>query len=261
MWFDEIMDDCKQALKTSNENKGIFAPIFVNLVLVILLAIFLIINTIFLFGDVIKAIIRDVKAYEIFATNLPSIIIIGVITYLLVVVGISLMKAGSINLYQKAVNNINLQISDFFDGIKQSFFKLFKGTLFIHLIILLISPIVLGLFILYSVTIGFLTGGWGVLFLSSFVAVFFAAWPIITVVDNIRPLKAILLGFKLGKQYLPALFILMIANIMIGNYLVTVLGPFGAIIAGWFINGVVGTYFSVVILLVYNRKKQSLLDG
>ncbi len=258
MWFNEIMNDCKQALKTSKNHKGVFIPLFVNLGLIILLGIFLIIFTVLLLHGIIRSFVLDFEFYEILVSNLTSIIIIGIITYFLVIIGTSLMKAGSIKVYQKAVNNIKPRASDFFDGIKQSFFNIFKGTLFIHLIILLTSPIILGLFLLYSMTIGILSGGWGILFLASFVAVFLAVWPTIVVVDDIKPLKAIGLGLKLGKQYLPGLFLLMLANIMIGNYLVTALGPFGAVLAGWFINGVVRTYFRIVILLVYNREKQNL---
>lgn len=266
MWFDEIMDDCKQALRTSKTYKGIFVPLFINLGLIFLMVIFLAISLIFLLPTIIRSFVWELEFYEVIVNNIPTIIIMGVITYFLVIIGTSLIKAGSIKLYQQAVNNMKPKTSDFFDGIKQSFFNIFKGTLFIHLIILLISPIVLGLFLLYTMTIGVLSGGWGVMFLASFVAVFLAPWPIIVVVDNIKPLKAIGLGFKLGKKYLPGLFILMLANIMIGNYLVTILGPmailvpFGIVFVGWFMTGVVGTYFNVVVLLVYNRKKQILKD-
>jgi hypothetical protein len=31
MWFDEIMEDCKNALRIANNNKGIFVPIAVYL--------------------------------------------------------------------------------------------------------------------------------------------------------------------------------------------------------------------------------------
>lgn len=260
MWFDEIIDDCKQALKISNDYKGIFVPLFINLGLIFLLAIFLMIYGVFLLIDIIGSIVSNLEVYDVFISNLTSILIIVIIGYILLVIGISLMKAGSIKLYQRAINNVKPQASDFLEGIKQSFFNILKGTLFIHLIIILMSPIVLGLFILYSMTIGILSGGWGILLLASFVSVFFAAWPIILVADNIKPLRAIGLGFKLGKKYLPGLFILMLSNIMIGNYLVSVLGPFGAVMAGWFINGVVGTYFSVVVFLVYNREKVELLE-
>ncbi len=261
LWFNEIMDDCKHALKTCNDYKGIFIPIFINAGLAILLGIFLLIFYIFLFFNIVRSVINNFEFYEILNNNLLSIIILVVITYFLIIIGASLIKAGSIKLYEKAVNNIKPQTSHFFEGIKKSFFNVFKGTLFIHLIFLLISPVLLILFLLYSATIGILSGGWGILFLASFVSVFFTAWPIITVVDNVKPIKAIGLGFKLGKRYLSPLFLLMLANIMISNYVVSLAGPWGALIAGWFLSGIVGTYFSVIILLVYNRNKENLLEG
>ena len=261
LWFNEIMDDCKQALKACNDYKSIFIPIFVNVGLAILLGIFLLIFYIFLSFDIVRSVINNLEFYEILNNNLLSIIILGVVTYFLIVIGTSLIKAGSIKLYENAVNNIKPQASHFFEGIKKSFFNVFKGKLFIHLIFLLISPILLILFLIYSATLGILSGGWAIIFLASFVSVFFTAWPIITVVDDVKSLKAIGLGFRLGKRYLSPLFLLMLANIMISSYVVSLAGPLGALIAGWFLSGIVGTYFKVIILLVYKRNKENLLEG
>jgi hypothetical protein len=181
------------------------------------------------------------------------------IAYVLYIVLNSLLEVGSINMYKAAVVGIKPSSSHFFEGMKKYFLKVLGGNLFIHLITLILSPIIIALTIIYAVIFGTLTAGWALILLSVLVMVFLGVWNIIVVVDDIPPIKAIGIGITFGKKYFWPLFIVMLSNIMLTKYLAAAFGPLAAIIAGWFIVGIVTTYFKVVVLLIYNRRKADLI--
>lgn len=259
MWFDEIMDDCKNALRVSHNNKKIFIPIFIKLglnILLIILAFALVIGNIVRIANLSM---RGMEDLNILLRQLPLFLIAGVIIYLIYLLGDSLIEVGSINLLKVAVNEEKPGFSYFLEGIRRYFLKVLGGKLIILLIFLVLSPIIILLYLLYTAIIGTLSGGWGVIFLGVLVAVYFASWTTAIVVDNLSPTRAIGLSFKLGKRYFPGLFIIMLSSTLISSYISMVFGPFVALLGGWFIGGVILTYFKLVVLLIYNRKKQELL--
>jgi hypothetical protein len=259
MWFDEIMEDCKNALRIANNNKGIFVPIFIKLGLSILLFV----TTIgFAIGYVVRVAnlsYNRISSLQILFKEIPIVLVIGIITYLLFLVVGSIIEVGSINLIKTAAEGVKPKSSHFFQGIKNYFLKVLGGKLIIHLIILVLSPIIIGLYLLYTVLIGTLTAGWGITFLSVVIAVYFTSWTTAVVVDNLSPIKAISISFKIGKKYFWGLFIIILSSILISRYIAVVFGPLVALLGGWFIAGVILTYFKLVVLMVYNRKREGLL--
>lgn len=258
MWFDNIMDDCKEAFKVSNSNKGIFIPIFISYAFILLTIGYFAFLSITIFRRISKAYMTNMNEFKIFLNQLSFLLIIALVTYLLIVIYNSFMRAGSINLYKNAVNGVKLKASHFFDGIKNSFFKIFRGTLFIHIIAIITSPFVIIFILFYSGASGLLSPTWGMIFLTSAFTVFLVAWPIIVVVDNIKPLKAIITSIKLGWNNFLGLFIISLANALIAKYIVMLFGPLVALIAGLFLSGVVNTYFKVVVLIIYKRNRNAL---
>lgn len=259
MWFDEIMDDCKNALRIANNNKGIFVPIFIKLGLNILLFV---ITFAFLIGYVVRIAnisYDSINSLGILFNEIPIVLIIGIIIYMIYLLGASLIEVGAINLLKIAVEGNKPKSSHFFEGIKTYFPKVLGGNLIIFLIVLVLSPVIIGLYLLYTVLIGTLTAGWGITFLSVFIGVYFTSWTTAVVVDNLSPIKAIGISFKLGKRYFWGLFIIILSSILISRYIAVVFGPLVALLGGWFIAGVILTYFKLVVLMVYNRKREGLL--
>lgn len=259
MWFDEIMDDCKNALQIANKNKGIFIPIFIKLGLNILL---IILSIIFVIGNIVMITnlsIQGMEDLQILLREIPAFLIVGAIIYLIYLLGDSLIEVGSINLLKVAAGGNKAKFSCFFEGIKSYFLKILGGKLIILLIFLVLSPIIIVLYILYTALIGTLSGGWGITFLSVLVAVYFASWTTAIVVDDISPLKAIGLSFRLGKKYFWGLFIIILSSTLIGSYIAVAFGSLIALFGGWLIAGVILTYFKLVVLLIYNRKREELL--
>lgn len=258
MWFDEIMDDCKQALVTANKYKGIFLPILLNLVLVVGIAIFVFISMFSILMKYIYAIQYMPGDLYTIMEMLPVLLGIGLILYLIALIGYSIIEVGSINMYKAALSDIKPSFSHFIEGIKKYLLKVILGKIFLLLLSLLVSPIILVLFLLYITIAGTLTGGWAILFLSAFVLVYFSTWVSIIVIEGTSPFKAIGKSIKLGRKYFKGLFIILLATALLASYSVAILGIFAAIFVGWFIAGIVSTCSKLVLMLIYYRNKESI---
>lgn len=252
MWFDKIMDDLKETLRISNKNKGIFIPIFIKLALTILFGVA---TGIITFVSVITLTQNRYRYSNHFFKILPSFLIFLGIFILIYMVLNTLIEVGSINLYKVASEGIKPTTSHFIEGIKKYFLKIFGGSIFIGIITLIISPILFALFILYAILIGVLTAGWGMTFLSTIIMVFFLPWPIIVIVDDISPIKAIMKSFKFAKKNFLALFLALLGYVVINRYMVAGFGMLVTVICGWFISGVITTYFKLFVLLFYKRER------
>lgn len=258
MWFDEIMDDCKQALTTANKYKNIFIPIFLKLALSVVIFGYV-------FVSFIAVIIRHQYVFEYMFTNpaaimelFPALIINSAILYLLVLVGFSILDVGSINMFKVALNDQKPTFKDFTAGIKNYFFKVILGKLFMHVLIIITLPVTALLYIIYALVAGTLTAGWGILFLGVFVSIFLGTWVPIIVIEGYSPLKAIGKSIKLGAKYFKGLFIVLLASTLVSSYSTVIFGILAAVLAGWFIAGVVTTYFNLVVMLVYYRNRERL---
>ena len=258
MWFDEIMEDCKQALVAANKHKAVFIPVFLKLALSIVIFSYI-------FVSFIAGILKYEYVIDLMFTDpsavlelLPALLISGIIVYLLILLGFSILDVGSINMYKAALNDQKPKFMDFTEGIKGYFFKVILGKLFIHLLIIITLPLTAFLFIVYAVIVGTLTASLGVLFLGIFISVFLDTWITILVIEGGSPRKAMGKGFKLGGKYFKGLFVVLLASALLSKYSTALFGVLAAVLAGWFISGVVATYFKLVVMLIYYRKRESL---
>lgn len=258
MWFDEIMDDCKQALITCNKYKSVMVPIFIKLALTFVIGAYVFIS--FIAGIIkheyiLQYMFDDSSA---FMEVLPTILINGAVIYLLALIGFTLLDVGSINLFKVALSDNKPRYKDFTEGIKNYFVKVLLGKLFIHVLLVLTSPVLLALYLLYALLVGTLTAGWGILFLGVFIAVYLGTWISIVVIEGDAPFTAIGKSIRLGRRYFKGLFVVLLASTLISTYSVALIGPFAAVVGGWFIAGLVATYFNMVVMLIYYRNRESL---
>jgi hypothetical protein len=248
MWFDDIMDDSKKALKLANKNGTVFVPIIVNAAINILLAIFIVAGAIMLgiwFRDTIRGV------FEGYESPWPLIIPVSIVTFLtyfIYTIIKAMMEVGSINMYKTAYEGVKPGAHHFFEGIKKYFWRVFGVTLLFNFIFVILSVPILLLFVFYTATIGILTAGWGLIFLWAVVGTYLSSW----IIGR---------SIRLGKKYFWALFILNLAGIMIAQYVATVLGGFIALIGGWFLSQAIMLYMKFAIMLFYERKKGELFDG
>lgn len=260
MWFDEIMDDCKRAMRLADNNKGIFAPIFIKLGLYILLGAIIFISVLRHLS--ISNYTTEFKG-KFFQNNAaPSgfryYVILGLIVYILYIAIASILEVGTINLIKTASYGIKLNAGHFIKGIKDYFLKVAAGKILINLVMLILSPAIIILLTLYSFTIGILTAGWGVILIGVIYGIFLGTWTTAVVADDLNPLKAIKRSIVLGKRFFWPFFIVILASALIGSYIAGAFGAIVAIAAGWFLSGVVLTYFKIVIYFIYLRKKQEI---
>lgn len=259
MWFDELMDYCKLGIKSSNENKGVFIPIFLNLAVNIIMAIPIIILGIIFAGiytNDIKEIIQGNG--DVLGVLIPGMVIcvLFIISYAAIK---TLVEVGSINVYLNAIDGIKPGVHHFYEGISKYFSRVFGVKVVLYLLfILLLVPIII-LFLIYSATIGVLTAGWGMIFGSVIIGVYFSTWIIATISNDLSGWKGVLVSFKLGKNNFWMLFILLLSNTMIVKYVATAFGGLIAISIGWIFSLVLTTYFKMILVIVYKNKHEQLL--
>ncbi|MDF2519714.1 MAG: conserved rane protein of unknown function [Clostridia bacterium] len=258
MWFDEIMDDCKKALVVANKHKSIFVPIFLKAALVIVIGIYV-------FTGLFLSIFKHQYDFEYLFTDfstiveiLPTFIGFGLILYLLILVGFSILDVGSINMFRAALDDTKPGFSHFMEGIKKYLLKVMLGKFIYHLVVLIASPLLLLIYMLYAIIVGTLTGGWGIMFLGALISVYLGTWVTIAVLEGYSPFKAIGKSFMLGTKYFKGLFVILIASTLIAAYSAGMFGILPAVVAGWFIAGVVATYFKLVIIQIYYRNKERI---
>lgn len=259
MWFDEIMDDCKQALQVASHHKGIFIPRIVYALIILLFFVILFIGLVMFFVGSIVQLSTTPHDFEKLVSNLWPMIIGGIGIYLLLIVLSAAVEVGSIHLYKLAIEGIRPKTAYFFDGIKKHFFKVFGLSFLANTLFLILSPLILALFILYAVTIGILTSGWGITLLSILLGTYLNVWTIAVVVDDVGPFKALARSFKLGRKYFWAMFVLTLSLYILVRYLIFAFGLLVAAAVGWIIYSVIITLFKLVFVLVYRRKREELI--
>ncbi len=251
MWFEVLMDDFKRALFISSKYKGVFIPIFLKLAMYLILVVVIGIGIVISIASGIFAGVSKEEALKVilrFLVPTGFFLILGYVIYMILW---SLIEVGSINLYYAAIIDEKPGKEHFFKGIKTYLGKVLSGKLLIHFVVLIVSPIWLALFILYFILVGIPTAGWGVVFLAVGIGAFFASWTIAIVHDDLGPIDGIKASFRLAKNHFKPLFIIILAVSMVTQYAVNLFGPIGLLLGGWFIGGILRTYFKIVIYLTY----------
>ena len=253
MWFNNLMDDLKKAFLVSNEYRAVFIPIFLKLAMNIVVGIVIIAGIIISISTSTLSMIRVSEPINVLISAVSASAIFILAGYILYIVLYSLIEVASINVYKVALSGQKPVKSDFTDVIKSYIGKVISGKLLIHFLSFVLSPIIVLLGLLYFLSFGILTAGWGVILLVVLVDMYFATWTIAIVNDNLGVWAAIVKSFKFARTHFKTMFILILSSIMVTQYTVTIFGPLGAFLLGWFIGGVLRTYFKISIYISYLR--------
>lgn len=251
MWFDKLMDNCKKSLETSINFKHVFIPIFLKLILTLIIGAIVFISIIIVISTGVISGISDFTGSALTLSILLPIVAFLLFAYLTYIIIWSAIEVGSIQIYKVAINGQKPTKDIFFNAMKSYVTKLITGNLLIHFIALITSPILLIVYLLYVVLIGIPSAGWGLLFLTVVISTLFATWTIAIVNDELGAVDAIKKSFTIGIKHFKTIFLIMLSITMVSNYVITLFGPLGSIIGGWFIGGVVVTYFKIVLYLTY----------
>lgn len=254
MWFEAFMDTCKSSYLTALKHKGIFVPIFIKLAMHIVLGVLGIIAAVIIITSGAITASSRAEPVEVVIGFLVPFSILAVLGYILYTLLWGMIEIGTINLFKAASQDENLTKSHFFNGIKMYIDKVFRGRLLIHFLTLILSPLLVVLFIIYAILLGIPTGGWALVFLGTSVSVFFATWTMAIVVKEMNATKGIAESFRFGRKHFKTMFILILSLTMISQYSIMLFGPLGFILTGWFIGGVIDTYFKFVIYGLYTKQ-------
>jgi len=251
MWFDSLMDDFKRGFVIANKHKDIFVPVFLKLAMFLILGILGVIGVVVSISSGVFSGVNDAGPFAVFMSIIIPVITMLLIGYITFLILWALIEVGSISLFRAAIDDIKPTKDHFFDGIKNYLVRAASGKFLIHFIVLCLSPIWLILYVIFLILIGIPTAGWGLVFISVAIGTYFATWTIALVHDDLSIVKAIKMSFRIAKDNFKPMFVLVFSATMITKYVVTLLGPLGLLLTGWFIGGVSMTYFKVVLYLKY----------
>lgn len=255
MWFHDLMDDCKTGLDIARSNIVIFVPGIISAITTFILAGITLLGLFVLLPLVFAA--ADRELFLFIPLFLTVIIILGALLFTALQ---SFFEAGAYNILAAVSDGVQPRLAHFWTGTRDYFLRFWGTYLILCLIPFLLSPLLITVLIPYALTVGILTAGWGLLALVVLWAVFFSAWPAALVIDNLSIRKALGASIKLGRIFFWGMFILGLASIMLSQYLSSAFGLPIFYLAGWLIGIVIHVYFNLVVLLVYKRKREYLLQ-
>jgi hypothetical protein len=251
MWFNELMDDCKHALSLVWSNPWIALPYVLQALLIGIIAGGLAVVFILMF--VVGAIGASNNSIHIWGMIIPFLIGLPLITLLFSSLA-AMVDAGSISLFARVVEGHRPNSALFWEGVGRHFLPMWGIRLFLGALVLILSPLLALLVIIFSVTVGILSGGWGMIVIPVLSMVFFAAWPMALILDGQGGFKALKAGIRLGRNYFWGMFVLALAATLVGQHLSTAFGPILTIIIGWVIAILVNAWFKMTVLLIFRRR-------
>lgn len=253
MWFDILMDDCKESLMVSDKYHGVYFPVFLKLIASLVMGIFLVISVIAIIAGGAMSGFEHMDGMEIAINIFKSLGFLGVISYILYLIIWGLIEVGTINMISAAFNDEKPTKAIFLEGIKTYLRKVISGKLLIHFVVMILSPVLFIAFILYAVIIGIPTAGYGVVFLFIAIGAYFATWTIAIVEDEMDVTEGLGASFRLARNHFKPLFVIVLSASLISQYVIWLFGPLGAVLAGWFLGGVINLYFKMVTYRTYIR--------
>ncbi|QRN86720.1 hypothetical protein JR334_05825 [Clostridia bacterium] len=270
MWFDNLMDDFKQSLLTCHQYKAVFVPVFLRLAMHIVLGILMVIGLVTSLASGTFRGLFHAKTFDVFVRSLLGTFRpIGfsiVLVYIVYLVLWSMIEVGSISLIKTAIQGIKPSKKHFIGGIRVYMGKVFSGKLIIHLLVLLSTPIWFLAGLLYFILIAIPTGGWGSLFLATFLGALFLTWTTAIVEDDLGTFEGIKASLRLAKNHMQPVFLISLLSFFLIGYFSMILGPMVFFFAGWFLGGIIRILLKVATYLTYVRysdggkNKEIILD-
>lgn len=255
MWFDELMDDCKQALALVWANIWIALPYVIHTVVTVVGVFIAVFGFIFLFIFLVASTFGRPDPGMGWLVVLLIFLIAGAVFAVIASAIKAMVEAGSISLFAAVADGHKPSAALFWSGVRTHFLSMWGITLFLSLAGVLLSPILFILLALFGLG-GLLTAGWGTLAIPVLLTVFLGAWPIALVLEGKGGFSALGAGFRLGKRYFWGLCVLGLAATLIAPQLSTAFGPLVTILIGWVLALVIRAWQKMTILLIYRRHMQ-----
>lgn len=256
MWFEELMDDFKSALLLSGKYKGMYVPVFFKLAMGIILGVVFIGSFIGMLTGGILASELMTEPFKVAMSVIGSMSVVIIIIMLIYCILWSIIEIGTISLINAALLDEKPSKEHFMNGIKNFLGGTVLTKIIIDLICLITFPIWMVLFIIFMLTVGILTGGWGLVLLGAVISALLISWPIVVVNGGKRGFGAIMESIDFGRKNLRSMVIVVVFASLVSGYASTILGPVAALIGAWLIGGAIMIYAKVIIVMKYTRYKE-----
>lgn len=262
--FNNLMDDMKFAVTLSLKNKGLFLPALIANIAFFILGIVLLISIVALAtGSMIRLTASPFDGGFPSGTSIALItglIIGGLVIFLLTALMFLILDIGVTGMVIGVTDGEKPSAQLFFSAVKSNLLPVVLtnlGLFFIYILgfILMIIPI-----ILYMVTVGLLTGGWGMVLFSAAFQALIGYWVLIKVEDHRGGFESIGINVRFGRRYFWLLVLIVYLQTSFTAFLPGLLGMIGAVFASLFIGYMVLTFFKIVVLLSYRRYREALND-
>ncbi len=262
--FNNLMDDMKFAVTLSLKNKGLFLPALLANIVFFVLGIILVIGIVAIAtGSMIRLTAISSDGGFASGTNtalIVGLIIGGLILFLLMALMFLILDIGITGMVIGVTDGEKPSAQLFFSSVKSNLLPVFLtnlGLFFIYMFgfVLIIIPL-----ILYMVTVGLLTGGWGMVLFSAAFQALIGYWVLIKVEDHRGGFESIGVNVRFGRRYFWLLVLIVYLQTSFAAFLPGLLGMLGAAFASLFIGYMVITFFKIVVLLSYRRYREALTD-
>lgn len=249
--FEYLMDDMKEALILSKNNKKLFAPAlianfaFIGVMMIIGVITFIILMTSI---STISESSTSGNTSRIIFITLAVLILFAFISIFFLVV-----ELGIIRYCIALIDQEPLSAKLFFSGIKTYLIPVFFTNIALTIIYIIGFIILLIPILLYYILIGIPTGGYGLIFLSAAFNSLLGFWTIILMNNKGTCFKSILQNIKFGKQHFKLMTLIFFLQTLFTASLPALFGLILGNLGILFFVLVVSTYFNLVILLTYRR--------
>lgn len=258
--FNHLMDDMKAALTLSLNNKGLFVPALIANVAFFVIGLVLIIAIV---AIATGSIISFSQPDPGFSSTPRLAMVIGLIIALLVII---LLMSLMFLILDIGITGMVIGVTDgepasgklFFSAVKSNLLPIFLTNIGLFFISILAFILIALPLILYMVTVGLLTGGWGMVLFSSALQAFIGYWVLIKMEDHRGGFESIGINIRFGRHYFWLLVLIVYLQTSFSAYVPGLLGMLGAVFASLFISYIILTFFKIVVLLSYRRYRSTL---
>lgn len=247
--FELLMDDMKEAMVRCNASKGVFLPAILGaLVSVIITIVIVVVMFIVLIGSMSAMLIGNGFNIGVLIFSITAALFIAVF----IVAVTLLVDVGVISTVKGVLDSQPLTARLFAEGLKRYYLRALGTTIGFYAILAVIYAIALIPYILYVMSVGILTGWWGVLLLSLIVQSLIGYWLIIMIDSDLGGFQSIGENLKFGRRHLKIMIlILFIQHMLVGTFS-SYFGLIG-LLAAFAVNALITTYMKMVIMMTYRR--------
>lgn len=248
--FELLMDDIRDAIELIKDNKKILVMPIVGGYATMLFSVITIVAFVFI---TVFGIIGTVAVTASFNPLLLIGIIISIFVIAILIGAVSLIfEIGIIGLVKELMDGNPYHFDHFKNALQQYYLRGLGTSIGMSFIVGLIFLILLIPLAIYLLTVGVLSGGWGMVLLSLWVQSLIGFWQVLMIENGAGGFASVGENLRFGSKNLKILILIFFIGSMLSTNAMLYFGWAGAIASIGF-AGIVNTHIKVVIIKSYRR--------